>query len=277
MIIDTHQHLLYPKEFNYEWAADLPALQGEFNLQDYWSQAGGSAIAGTIFMEVDVPESEQGKEARFFCALAEDPQNKILGVIASARPENEGFETYLDSIAHPKLKGIRRVFHTLPGDLAIDQTFIKNIQLLGERGLTFDICALPHQLSLLLPLLRACPNTKFILDHCGIPPIASGEFNDWRERIAQVAGEPNVFCKVSGMVAYCQAGSVSAETLRPWFDAVVELFGHQRLIFGGDWPVCNLTSSLSQWLRIAEELTVDFNEVQKHAFWSENATKFYGV
>ncbi|MCH2209383.1 MAG: hypothetical protein MK132_26455, partial [Lentisphaerales bacterium] len=104
MIIDTHQHLLYPKEFNYEWTADLPALQGEFNLQDYWSQAGGRAIAGTLFMEVDVPESEQGKEAHFFCALAEDPLQKILGVIASARPENEGFEIYLDSIAHPKLK-----------------------------------------------------------------------------------------------------------------------------------------------------------------------------
>ena len=52
---------------------------------------------------------------------------------------------------------------------------------------------------------------------------------------------------------------------------------HQRLIFGGDWPVCNLTSSLSQWLKIAEELIINFNEEQKQDFWSVNATKFYGV
>src|SRR4051812_35781854 len=107
-MIDTHQHLLYPDRFSYAWTRDLPALQSAFRLEEYRAAANACGIQGTIFMEVDVPAELAADEARFFCRLAEDAANGIVGVVAAARPEAPGFDKYLDAIAHPRLKGIRR-------------------------------------------------------------------------------------------------------------------------------------------------------------------------
>jgi|GEM_PF-5952269 len=52
-MIDTHQHLLNPKRFNYAWAKDFPALKGELGLDQYRAAAEGCGIEGTVFMEVD--------------------------------------------------------------------------------------------------------------------------------------------------------------------------------------------------------------------------------
>jgi predicted TIM-barrel fold metal-dependent hydrolase len=274
-IIDSHQHLLYPTKFNYQWVAGFPVLQKAFKIQDYWDATKVTGIAGSIFVEVDVEENQQGDEARFICELAEKPEAKILGVIASGRPENSDFKDYIRTIKHPKLKGIRRIFHTISGELPINHNFLENVKFLGESNLSFDICALPEQFHALLPLIEHCPETSFIVNHCGIPPISSGDISAWKEKLAMLAAQPNVYCKVSGIVAYCNEGTVSVETLRPWFDNVVELFGHERLIFGGDWPVCNLSSSIASWKEIAAQLINEFDEQQKQAFWSLNAISIY--
>ena len=119
MKVDCHQHLLYPDHFEYAWTADIPVLNRAFRLEDYWAEAAGSGIDYTIFMEVDVPEKDHGREAKFYCELSENPDNKICGVIASSRPENDDFPAYLEGITHPTLKGIRRLFQVIEGELPI--------------------------------------------------------------------------------------------------------------------------------------------------------------
>ncbi|MBU3666756.1 MAG: amidohydrolase, partial [Chthoniobacterales bacterium] len=102
-MIDTHQHLLYPDLFSYPWVGDIPALAGNFRLEEYRAASAGCGITGALFMEVDAEQS--AAEARFFCELAGDAGNAILGVVASGRPEHDGFGDYLDKIASPKLAG----------------------------------------------------------------------------------------------------------------------------------------------------------------------------
>lgn len=109
-MIDTHQHLLYPDRFTYDWTADFPALHGAFTLEDYRKAAAGCGIKDTVFMEVDVAEQQSADEARLFCSLADEADSGILGVIAAASPESDRFEHHLDAIAHPRLKGLRRGF-----------------------------------------------------------------------------------------------------------------------------------------------------------------------
>ena len=100
--IDTHQHLLYPDQFDYSWSKDLPTLQGAFHLEDYQAGAADCNIEGTLFMEVDVDAGQRMRKNNTFSQLAADPASKILGIIARVRPEEADFEEQLDLILYPK-------------------------------------------------------------------------------------------------------------------------------------------------------------------------------
>lgn len=282
-MIDTHQHLLYPDRFAYTWTKDIPPLQGSFPLEAYREAATDTGIEGSLFMEVDVDPAGSADEARFFCGLADDPGNRILGVIASARPEENGFEAHLDSIAHPRLRGIRRVLHTQPDDLSKGTRFRENVACLKARGLTFDICVLQRQLSLARDLAKAAPETTLILDHCGVPDIAGNEAPDgegwkqWQRDMVALAELPNLNVKLSGITVYASEDQRNSEGLRPYVDVLLDSFGPERMVWGGDWPVCNLGSGLPRWCELTRDLLAPLSEDERAKILVGTARRVYGL
>ncbi len=279
MIIDTHQHLVYPDDFTYPWIEDsVPQLKGTWDLEAYWKAVQDHEVEQTVFMEVAVRDDQKSKEASQFCRLAENPDNRIGGVIAGVGPEKEAFGNHLEKIQHPKLKGVRGVLHVEPDNLSQSTLFRKNIRLLEEFNLTFDICMRADQLHLARELIQAAPGVSFIVDHCGIPDIGAGSFQIWKDGLSQVASFPNVACKVSGIPAYCGEKPVELKTLKPYLDTVLAAFGPQRLVFGGDWPVCTLGISLSTWISIVKSWAKEtLTESEKQGLFSENAKRVYKI
>lgn len=277
-MIDTHQHLIHPARFRYPWIDDVPALFGKaFPLQDYRRITQDSGILGTLVMEADVAGEQSLEEARFFCGLASEPDSGILGVIAACRPESDGFGEYLDVLSHPAVKGVRRILHNQHDDLSRSALFRKNVASLSARGLTFDMCFLSRQLPLAIELADACPETKLMLDHCGGPDIAGGGFDRWALHIRELALRPHVYCKLSGLVTCTTRETVGTALFRPWIAHVVECFGTERLVWGGDWPVCDLTSTLPDWIRMFREVAEAWTESEKKQVFSSNAIFFYGL
>lgn len=278
-MIDTHQHLLDPSRFSYGWARDFPALQGRFALEEYRAATDGLPVEGTIFMEGDVDAGQSAGEAANFCKLAEDPDHRILGVVAAAKPENPGFEASLNEMAHPKLKGIRRVLHTQPDELSESALFRKNIASLAGRRLTFDLCVQERQLPLAIALVDACPETQFILDHCGGPDIAANTPDFWRSQISELAKRPNVACKVSGVLVYALEAQCTGHGLLPWFSHVVESFDWDRLVWGGDWPVCLLAAPLGQWVTVTKDFLdlVAATPAQRDGLLHSNSKHIYSL
>ena len=275
-MIDTHQHLLYPERFDYPWLDQVPALKNSpSRLQDYREATSGAQISGTVFMEVDVASVHAPDETRFFCKLSADPANRIFGVVAAARPEDEAFEVQLDQIAHPALKGIRRVLHTQPDELSQSTVFRMNVAGLAKRGLSFDMCFLANQLPVAIELADACPDTGLMLDHCGVSGIPEGSMEHWKACIAELSRRPNVFCKLSGMVTCGVEGMADDGGFSPLFDHVLGCFGVNRIAWGGDWPVCNLTSSLGGWMQITQTLLSALTESERRQILETNARHFY--
>ena len=277
-IVDTHQHLIYPEHFRYSWCRGLPLLEGKaFRLAEYHEAAKSTGIEQTVFMEADVDEAQMKAEAEFFSKLASSPDSKIAGVIAAGRPERKDFPAHLDSIQHPKLKGLRRVLHTQPDELSQSQLFAENLSRLAERHLTFDLCLLARQLDLAKTILSGAPKVQFVLDHCGIPNVKDAELDPWRRQIRELANYPNLACKISGLVAYCDPRRVNAEAIRPFVEHCIDCFGWERVLFGSDWPVCNLTSTLGRWVEIAKEIFQTESLDRQRQFFSENAERIYGL
>lgn len=246
-LIDTHLHLIWRDRLGYGWTAGTPLAAGDFTLADAQALYGGR-VQGTIFMEVGVDDADYQAEARHVAGLVRE--GALLGQIAACRPETEaGFADWIAECEGLGVVGYRRILHVVPDDMSKTDTFRANIRRIGAQGKPFDLCFLARQLPLAADLARACPDTTFVLDHCGVPDIAGGAFDSWRAEIGTLAGIDNIAAvKVSGISAYAAPGTASFDTLTPWMDAVLDAFGPARLVWGSDWPVVNLGSALPDWI-----------------------------
>jgi predicted TIM-barrel fold metal-dependent hydrolase len=275
-IIDTHQHLIYPEQFPYSWCKDIPALARKpFRLEEYRAAARGTGISQTLFMDAGVDDPHTKAETDFFLQLATRLETGIVGVLATCRPEEENFPAYLESILHPKLKGLRRILHVVPDELSQMPRFTKNLARLAQYNLTFDLCLLARQLPLGAKLIRQFPNQQFILDHCGVPDIKGNGLDPWRQHIRDLSKFPNLACKISGVVAYCDPQRVTVDAIRPYVEHCIECFSWERVIFGGDWPVCNTTASLGRWVEIIKEITGKESGGNREKLFSQNAERIY--
>ena len=275
-IVDTHQHLWDKDLFHYDWLEPLPILDRSFRLSDYSEATRGLEIAKTVFVECDVDEAQILDEALHVLRLANDGATRIAGVVASGRPEKDGFKAYLDKVsAHPQLKGIRRILHTHPDGLGQGKMFVENVARLATYRLSFDLCVLARQLPVALYLASRCPNVAFILDHCGVPDVKGHALDPWRAHISELSRLPNVSCKISGVVAYANPANWQPEDLRPFLDHAFESFGWDRVMFGSDWPVCNLTASYQRWVATLLSLTQAAGEANQRKLFHDNAVRIY--
>jgi predicted TIM-barrel fold metal-dependent hydrolase len=275
-MLDTHQHLVYPDKWPYSWTDGIPALAKRgFRYEDYTKLVEQEGVAGTIFMETSPDDPHWRQETKFVYSLAEKPGSLIKGVIANCRPEESGFQGYVDSVRHKKLVGFRRILHVVPDDVSRDPGFGENVRWLGKQNLTFDLCFLARQLPIAIELATKCDGTQLILDHCGVPDVASGAIDPWRENIRNLAKLPNVACKISGVLAYCKPGDATIDAIRPYVEHCIECFGPDRLVWGSDWPVVVINSSFPQWIRIARQLVAKLSESEQRKILHDNAARIY--
>jgi predicted TIM-barrel fold metal-dependent hydrolase len=275
-IVDTHQHLWDLDLFHYTWLQQLSVLNHSFRMNDYREATSGLAIEKTVHLEADVDEPFMLAETEHLLRIADQPDNPLEGVVACARPESKEFKTYLEKIlGHPKLKGIRRVLHTQPDDLSQSELFIEHVHGLASHGLSFDICVLDRQLPLAIRLVSRCPDVTFILDHCGVPHVKEKILDPWRSNIREIAKFPNVFCKISGLVAYADPHNWTAEDLHPYVEHTIECFGWDGVMFGSDWPVCTLSASYRQWVDVLLSLTCGAGESNQRKLFHDNAIRVY--
>jgi predicted TIM-barrel fold metal-dependent hydrolase len=277
-LVDTHQHLWNLARLPCSWTAGIPTLHRSFVLPQYLAAAKDCGIEKAVFMECDVDLPHHLDEVRWVEELAAE-QPIIAGMVAGGRPEFEDFDLHLEHLqASPLVRGVRRVLHTEADETALQPLFVQNLRRLPARGYSFDLCLLARQLPVGTKLARQCPEVAFILDHCGIPDLKGGDLDAWRRDLRELAACDNlVACKVSGLVAYADPDRWTVGTLRPCFEHVVDCFGWDRLIWGGDWPVCTLAASLREWVMATRALVAEASETEQAKFHHLNAERIYRV
>ena len=294
-IVDTHQHLWDLTKFNLPWTADLPQLNRSFVTSDYLAATADVNVVKAIYMEVDVAPDQQVAEAEHLIALSQSDEHPTVGAVISGRPGTSGFRDYINRFKDsPYIKGIRQVLHApdVPSDYCLSADFVSDIQFLGESGLRFDICMRPADLLNGAKLADLSPNTQFILDHCGnadpnivngsTAPDTSGEnpyahtHEQWMNDMATLGERTNVVCKVSGIVARVQPGW-TPDDLAPTINHCLDSFGPDRVVFGGDWPVCTLGASYAEWASALRAVIATRPEAEQRKLLSENAERLYSV
>ena len=277
-LIDTHQHFMYRDQVGYSWADGFSPLdKGNFSLEDYKELTKEFDIKGTLFMETAADDSDYKKEAKFIKSIMDQPSSNIMGLIVSIRPEESDFDEWLEETIAMKVVGYRRPFHTMPDELSQNSTLRQNIKKIGNAGKPFDICFQPTQLKIAAELAKACDQVDLVLNHCGVPAIASGEIDEWGKDIKNLSELPNVTCKLSGLMAYCAPGTSSYETIKPYVDHALECFGADRMVWGSDWPVVNIGKGIQEWIKVTHTILGNLSDDEAKKIASSNAERIYNI
>ncbi len=256
MIIDAHYHIWDPAARRHAWLTSLPRLRRPFGLADYAEAAAGEGVTASVLVQV----LASSRETEEFLALAAGPAGTPVptGVVGWADLTRDDVRDELDRLrALPggdRLVGIRHLVQDEPNPAWLARPDVRRgLQAVGDAGLVFDLLVRPSQLPAALRVSTELDGVRFVLDHGGKPEIAEGRLEPWAGLIGEMAGLPNVTCKLSGLVT--EAGpSWTAEDFVPYLDRMIESFGPGRLMFGSDWPVCTLAASYGDVAALARSL-----------------------
>lgn len=281
--IDTHQHLWDLSRFHLGWLKPGEPLDRSYTPKDYAEAIDGLNVVKSVYMEVDVVPEQQQDEVDYIVQLCESAKTPTCAAVVSGRPESDKFASYAKQFqGHKYIKGVRRILHAdaTPAGHCLQPQFVKSVQLLGDLGLSFDLCIRWAELPDMMKLVDQCPNTRFILDHCGNPQAGFTEADQekWRGNLARMAERKNVVCKVSGFLANgWKPGQWKPEDIAWAVYGPIDAFGWDRVMFGGDWPVVTLAASYREWLTALRQIIAKEPEANQKKLLHDNAAKFYGI
>ncbi len=275
MIIDSHQHFWRYSATRDGWITDrMAALRRDFLPEHLAAELGANGVASSIAVQAD--QSEQ--ETLFLLDLAER-HGFILAVVGWVDLRSDRLPERLEFFSRfPKLRGFRHIVQAESDDrFLVRPDFLRGIGELERFGFTYDLLIYPRQLPAATELAARCPGQKFALDHMAKPSIQAGEIDAWEREIRQLAAQPNVICKLSGLVTEADWSRWRAADLQPYLDVVFECFGTSRLMFGSDWPVCLLAAGYAKVVRIIREYTEELPQPEREKVFHLNAARFYGL
>lgn len=287
-IVDTHQHLWDLSRFRLAWlkpnTPEEKIIGRSFLPKDYAEATAGLNVVKAVYMEVDVVVEQQQAEADYIVEVCKRGGTATVAAVVSGRPASETFPAYARQFKDsPYVKGIRQVLHvdSTPPGYCLQPAFIKGVQLLGELGLSFDLCVRPAELPDFVKLIDQCPDTRFILDHCGNADLkhTPAQREQWKKDMAEIARRKNIVGKVSGFVASArERGQWTPDDLAPIINHTLEVFGPERVMFGGDWPVLLMGAHrYADWVNALKAVVKDRPLAEQRQLFHDNAVRFYGL
>ena len=214
MIVDAHQHFWDPGWGDYPWMTD--ELRRRYGPEDLEPLLREHGVRGTVLVQARGSLEETRKLLEIAAATP-----FVLGVVGWVDLTGD-VEGALDGLV-----GVRHQVEDEPdADWLLRDDVQRGIAAVGEAGLVFDLLVREPQLPAAVETVRRNPGTKFVLDHVAKRP---PEDPGWEKGVAALAEQPNVACKLSGLLTeFDPTGTV--ERALAWF-------GPERCMFGSDWPV----------------------------------------
>lgn len=272
-ILDTHHHLWDLSLRSYDWITELPEnesikINRNFLINDLDVLADENNVTGTICVQAHQSE----EEALWLLEIAKN-SNLIKGVVCWVDLKNSNIGFSLDKYqTYDKFCGIRHVWHDEKNeDWIMDPKVIKGLKTLSERQINFDFLVRPNHLKYIFEVYEKIPKLNGVIDHIAKPKIKENIFEPWAENISELSKIDSLNCKISGMVEEMNE-SQEISILKNYTDHVIESFGHDKVMYGSNWPVCLTKKSYSEVLEIAKSIS---NNLEPEEFFYTNGKNFY--
>lgn len=270
-ILDSHVHLWDPGRLSYPWLAEAPAINRAFTGEHFAALRPAGLEA--VFVEAGRDAGQAGAEIEWVRAEVAK-HSWIRGAVAHVTIEDpvEAVREIRRHTEDPFVVGVRRNIQDEAPGFTEKAGFRSGVRLLGQAGLAFDACVRQHQLPELARLAAACPGTTIVLDHLGKPQPTGRD--EWSRDLRQVAEQPNVVCKLSGVATEVGADAPRALMVSLLGEAL-EVFGPERCLYAGDWPVMTLATDYPTWLDVVCEALAPYPAAATAAVLRGNSRRVY--
>ena len=277
MQIDAHQHYWEPRRGDYDWMdPDDPVLARKYMPADLAASLTKHGIARSVVVQA----AATAAETEYMLGIA-DATGSVAAVVGWVDFEDPGQLHHLERLArHPKFVGLRPMIQDIAD---IDWMLRDEVQwaykAIIDLDLTFDALGFPRHLDNFLTLLRRYPDLRVVIDHGMKPPIRDHTegpevFDRWAEGMSRLADRTQARCKFSGLVTEANE-DWTLDDLRPYADHILAAFGPERVMWGSDWPVCQLRASYDAWREAAQVLTAHLGKEEQAQVFGGAAIAFY--
>lgn len=285
-IVDTHQHLADTDRFKENWTS--PPIPGNYSMRAYLEATKGLNFVKAVYMEVAVPPARRREEALYAIELCKDKSNPTVGAVIAGDLSSPDFENYMAEFKDsPYIKGVRAGFRST--DEMMSEQVLKNVRALGRMNKSLDFSIMPAWYQGINKLIKACPETRFLVNHCGnVDPRAfmdpskytgkpEHDRDQWIRDFKEIASSKNVVLKISGIVTRSGGYPLTAENLAPALNQCLDIFGPDRVMFASDWPWCLKSMGIEPWVNILKTVVKNRPYREQKRLFHDNAIKFYTI
>jgi predicted TIM-barrel fold metal-dependent hydrolase len=283
--VDTHVHYwdLKDPELRYVWLepdwihpilGNIDALKVLlYSADQYIAETRFHNVIKAVHVQAAIGIDDPVKETAWLQAQADRvgfPHGIVGHCDLAGADAQKTIERHLE---YPNFRGVRDFGE---GDYLSDPAWRRGYGLLGDPGLVFCLDTTWEQMGKVRDLAEEHSGVVLCVDHAGFPRARDDEyFANWRRAMRELAGAPNVVCKISGLGMCDNAWTV--DSIRPWVLACIEDFGLERSFFGSNWPVDHLYSSYPDVLDAYATIISDFTEAEQTALFSANAERIFRI
>ena len=274
MIIDAHQHFWELGRFDTSWL-DTPEhkpIRRNYLPSDLKQLIDRAGVDKTVFVQTQHNLDENRWVLEF--ARENDCLAGVVGWVDLASPQCE--EQVLEFKEFPKFVGVRHITQGEPDDdFIVQPDVLRGLHTLERHGVPFDLLFYVKHLHHAARLGHELPGLKMVIDHLSKPEIKLGKLDNWENNLRAAAKCPNIYCKLSGMITEADWKNWKPQDLQPYVDVALEAFGPKRLMFGSDWPVCELAGTYEQVLGALRTCLQSLSASEQDQIFCKTATDFY--
>jgi L-fucono-1,5-lactonase len=281
-VVDAHHHVWDLAAHEQPWL-ELPGnepLLRTFTEAELRPQAAAAGVSASVVVQT---VTEPGETPELLALAA--ASDLVAGVVGWVDLPDPGAADALAGLASGPdgffLRGIRHpVLIEADPDWLARPAVLAGLSAVAAAGLCYDIVAAPHQLPAAVTAATAVPGLTFVLDHFGNPEIGRDVDERWARTVRELAALPNTVCKLSGILSEPPPPDGGRPTsavahLVPYYEMVLGAFGPRRLMFGSDWPPCTLSSTYSDVVAVARQLTATLSPAEREEVLSGTARRVY--
>ena len=264
-VIDAHHHF------------GGPAADPAHGPDELWPELEAERVSGTV-LAVDKPSLERTRELLTLASAVPWVRGVVgwvdltaddLGATVGALRSGPGGDQ-LVGLRHP-VRDERDPSWLLRADVQ------RGLATIAGTGLTFDLGVSARELEVAVEACAMNVDLRFVLQHLGCPPIASGDLTAWGRGILELAELPNVSATLSGLVAETDPHTWSIDDLRHPVELAVDAFGPERLMLGSDWPYCLGSGTYADVIDSMRFLLAELPEHQQDEIRGTTAVRVYGL
>ena len=286
-MIDAHHHLWDLSAIEYPWLnaqgvkrffGDPTPIQKNYLIGEFCMDASAHGFDRSVHIQVGAHDGLA--EARWVQSICDaNPNWPMAQVVFCDLTSPNINEILIEYLKLSSVRGVRQIIGRSPeedgqtGTNAIlkSDALLSGLQLIGEKGLSFDLQLIPELMSATTEILQDAPNTQVALCHAGSPHDRSVTgLSRYANQLRGISALSHVTCKLSGLGMFDLFWTT--EKIKPIVDVCLDQFGEDRCMFGSNFPVDSLYSDYARLVHSYQNIIP--NKWHSSVF-SEVANRFY--